>query len=93
MNKSTWRLFLVFTLFSLSLFSQNLHTLTEKASKGNVDAQYRLGYMYENAKGVEHNLTKALQWYKKAAMNGYVDAQYNLAIAPTELTRPSSLLY
>ena len=48
------------------------------AEQGDAAAQYNLGYMYNNGKGVPQNYTQALYWYKKAAEQGYANAQYNL---------------
>jgi TPR repeat protein len=41
-------------------------------------AQYRLGDMYAEGKGVEQNDAKAMQWFQRAADHGIADAQYNL---------------
>ena len=41
-------------------------------------AQYHIGYLYENGFGVEKNYEKALEWYQKAAAQGDSDAQKNL---------------
>ena len=48
------------------------------ADKGNSDAQYRLGSMYAEGKGVERNDATALTWFKKAAEGGNAAAQYNV---------------
>ncbi|KAI8886566.1 HCP-like protein [Backusella circina FSU 941] len=42
-------------------------------------AQYRLGLMYEEGKGVEKNLEKALSYYLQAHKNGNSNATYSLA--------------
>jgi TPR repeat protein len=34
---------------------------------------------YAKGRGIEQNISKALYWYKRAAANGEVSAQYNLA--------------
>ena len=36
--------------------------------------------MYEEGKGVRQNYTQAEQWYRKAAEQGYANAQYNLGV-------------
>ena len=41
-------------------------------------AQYRLGDMYAEGKGVEQNDKTAMQWYQRAADHGIADAQYNV---------------
>lgn len=41
------------------------------ANKGDRDAQYHLGYMFQTGTGVEKNTRKAHYWYSKAAQNGH----------------------
>ncbi|MGD8566755.1 MAG: tetratricopeptide repeat protein [Gammaproteobacteria bacterium] len=48
------------------------------AQKGDPAAQNALAGMYENAKGVAFNIQAALNWYKKAALQDFGLAQYNL---------------
>ena len=48
------------------------------AGKGNVNAQYMLGFMYENGEGVTRDYTQAIRWYRLAGVQGSVDAQNNL---------------
>ena len=48
------------------------------AEKGNADAQYRVGSMYAEGKGVERNDATALNWFKRAAEGGNAAAQYNV---------------
>ncbi|MCM1047162.1 MAG: sel1 repeat family protein [Clostridiales bacterium] len=48
------------------------------AEQGNAEAQYYLGLMYDDGKGVERNPTQAAQWYEKAAKQGIAAAQSNL---------------
>ena len=59
---------------------QSLEPTAKLAEKGNAEAQYKLGEMYENADGVAHDYTKAAFWYRKAAEQGLADAQTNLAL-------------
>ncbi len=42
-------------------------------------AQYFLGRMYEEGRGVERNPETAAKWYRKAAEKGVPDAQFRLA--------------
>ena len=49
------------------------------AEQGDAGAQYNLGYMYENADGVERDFVIAAEWYEKAAGQGHAKAQNNLA--------------
>jgi len=48
------------------------------ADKGNVDAQYKLGSMYELGIGTEKNLAMASNFYAKAASKGSVKAKNRL---------------
>jgi hypothetical protein len=41
------------------------------ADKGNTEAQYHLGYMFQTGTGVHVDKTKALYWYHMAAKNGH----------------------
>jgi tetratricopeptide (TPR) repeat protein len=51
----------------------------EIASEGGiVDAQFRLGNMYENGLGVVKNYAKAMEYYQLAADQKNVDAQFRL---------------
>lgn len=50
----------------------------EKASAGDVDAQYNLGVMYYHGEGVAVNHEEALRWFHMAAEQGDADAQYSL---------------
>ena len=50
------------------------------AEQGDVDAQYNLGWMYDNGRGVPEDDKEAVKWYRLAADQGYADAQYNLGV-------------
>ena len=50
------------------------------AKKGDIDAQYNLGLMYDNGYGVKQDYKKAFEWYEKAANQGYAKAQFNLGL-------------
>lgn len=41
-------------------------------------AQFDIGYMYENGKGVKTNNEQAFKWYERAAKQGHSDAQTSL---------------
>jgi len=49
------------------------------AEKGHADAQFFLGFLYENGDGVEKSLSTAATWYRKAALQGLSHASYLLA--------------
>ena len=50
------------------------------AIKGDATAQYNLGVMYYEGKGVRQDYAAASQWYRLAADQGYALAQSNLGV-------------
>ena len=51
---------------------------TQVAQDGNARAQYNLGWMHANGRGIAQDFQEAIKWYTKAAEQGNVNAQYNL---------------
>jgi TPR repeat protein len=54
--------------------------LLAKAKAGDASAQYSLGYAYENGKGAPQDYAQAVEWYEKAALQGYAAAQGALGL-------------
>ena len=52
----------------------------KKAEQGNAAAQFDLGYMYYNGRGVEVDYAKALKYYLMAADQGNASAMTNLGV-------------
>ena len=50
------------------------------AEQGNARAQYNLGLMHDNGKGVPQDDGEAVKWYRLAAEQGYAPAQLNLGV-------------
>ena len=50
------------------------------AEQGNASAQFNLGIMYENGRGVPQNYAEAARLYRLAAEQGDALAQYNLGV-------------
>ena len=50
------------------------------AEQGDADAQYNLGLMYANGRGVLKDDAEAVRWYRLAAEQGHAGAQYNLGL-------------
>ena len=50
------------------------------AAQGDADAQYNLGVMYDEGRGVAKDDAEAVRWYRKAADQGMASAQYNLGV-------------
>ena len=56
------------------------------AQSGDPSAQYRLGVMYAEGKGVASNDAEAALWFERAAEQGEPMAQYNLGASYVEGT-------
>ncbi|CAG7827258.1 unnamed protein product, partial [Allacma fusca] len=65
-------------LVASMLVSAQPADLVKEAQQGDVKAQYNLGVMLANGKGVAQNQGEAVKWFRKAAEQGDADAQYNL---------------
>ncbi len=52
----------------------------QAAEYNNKDAQYNLGVIYLNGKGVPVDFEKAQEWFMLAAKNGDMDAHFNLGM-------------
>jgi len=48
------------------------------AEQGDANAQFILGVMYANGRGVRQSYQEAERWYRKAAEDGFSPAQHNL---------------
>lgn len=48
------------------------------AESGDAEAQYNLGVMYRQGKGVKQDAAVALQWFEKSAAQGLASAEYYL---------------
>lgn len=57
---------------------ERLAQLQKQAESGDANAQFGLGWMYANGKGVPKDAAKAVEWYQKAAAQGIAAAQYSL---------------
>lgn len=55
-------------------------TEEERAERGDVDAQFNLGWRYETGDGVGQDWVQAVYWYRKAADQGHDYAQNNLGV-------------
>ncbi|MDD5211819.1 MAG: tetratricopeptide repeat protein [Sulfuricurvum sp.] len=60
--------------------SDEFWRLYTDALRGEKNAQFEVGVMYERGIGVNLNQFEAAKWYEKAAMQGHMDAQYNMGI-------------
>jgi TPR repeat protein len=51
-----------------------------EAEKGDAVAQFILGYMYDEGKGVPKDYDEAVKWYSRAAKQGNKEARHNLGL-------------
>ena len=65
-------------------YATALREWTPLAKQGDANAQYNLGVMYDNGRGVPQGYKTAVKWYRLAAEQGYADAQYNLGLMYAE---------
>ena len=65
--------------YEAGLYEKAHACFMQPENRQNPKAWNTLGIMYNNGYGVEKDERKAVEWYMKAAMNGYAVSQYNLA--------------
>lgn len=71
----------------MTMRSQRLKLLEQKAGEGNARAQYELGLMYYRGDGVDKNMAKARRWLSSAAAQGDRDANVLLNLRGLELNQ------
>ena len=65
--------------FQQGNYAQVMQLLQPWAERGDAQAQYGLGLMYYEGRGVaQQSYANAREWWEKAAVQGYAKAQYNL---------------
>jgi len=68
------------TAYERGDYATALREWTPLAEQGVADAQYNLGVMYGNGKGVPKDYETAVKWYRLAAKQGHASAQFNLGV-------------
>lgn len=63
----------------LGSYKKAVSQYRKAASKGNVEAQYRLGVLYARGAGVSQNFSEAAKWYERASRGGNITARTELA--------------
>lgn len=66
--------------FDLGNYEKAFSEWLPLALDGNPDAQFNIGFMYQNGLGVDANPLEAATWYLRAGRAGIADAQYNLGL-------------
>ena len=61
-------------------YAKAIELLRPLAAKGDAVAQFNLGLMYENGKGVTQDYKEAVKWYRLSAKHEHTGAQYNLGL-------------
>ena len=67
-----------FKLHDEKRYDESEKLLKSLAEQGNADAQFALGMMYGEGKGVKQDIAIAVEWINKAARQGHSDAKNNL---------------
>lgn len=60
-------------------FQRAMEIWRANAAKGNRDAAFYVGYLYDTGQGVPEDNAEAASWYSKAAIQGQTSARFNLA--------------
>ena len=60
-------------------YTSALSKWAPQAAEGDMDAQFNLGYLYENGLGTTRNIKAAKHWYALSARQGSAVAQHSLA--------------
>ena len=66
--------------YQAGFYATALNEWIPLAEQGNERLQAKIGWMYNEGKGVGKNITEALKWYRLAAVQGNASAQYNLGV-------------
>ena len=61
-------------------YEEAFQWFTAAAEQGFPGAQYNLGHMCKNGRGVPQDYNQAVQWYRKAANRGHPQARYELGV-------------
>ena len=64
--------------FSRGDYATAFEELRPLADRGDANAQFTLGFMYDYGQGVRRNAIEAIWWYRKAAEQGSAVAQFTL---------------
>ncbi len=59
-------------------YAKSFRELTPLSEQGDNAAQFRLALLYYNGRGIARDYSRALSWFKKAALQGHLLAQFNV---------------
>ena len=66
--------------------AQGRARIRAQAEEGDAEAQFNLGILYEDGKGVSQDAAEAVRWYSLSADQGFREAQYLLGLMCDEGT-------
>jgi len=66
--------------YEMGDYAGALRSLQPSANSGHADAEYYIGIMYVNGRGVPQDEAMGASWYQRAAEQGHADAQYYLGV-------------
>jgi len=91
MGASSITIIFCFFIFPIITSAQTIGTITHdyvwqdrfkntlvEAKRGDINAQFKLGEMYEKGRGTPINVKRALKWYHKAASKFHLMSRYRL---------------
>ena len=67
-----------YTVYDRANYETSLKFWLDEASKGNHDAEYYVGKIYEGGLGTKPDYAEAARWYEKAANAGHSASQFSL---------------
>src|SRR5258706_10803075 len=67
-----------YTVYDRANYATSLKIWLAEAGKGNAEAQYYVGKIYEGGLGTEPDYKSAASWYEKAAAAGHSASQFSL---------------
>ena len=67
-----------YTVYDRSNYANSLKFWLAEADKGNVEAQYYVGKIYEGTLGTDPDYASAASWYQKAAAKGHSASRFAL---------------
>lgn len=80
MKKSLFYILLICIQLSAVSDTELFWNTYTAALRGDKEAQFQTGVMFERGIGADINQSQAAKWYEKAAIQGHIDAQYNIGI-------------
>ena len=71
-------LLIAFSIQAFEIDKKTIDSIKESADKGNAEAQFKMGILYEHGRGVPQSDSESVRWYSQAAIQGHAEAQCNL---------------